>query len=104
MSKEFQKLAYIGNQEWIPLINTNWWDNFWSFKGTWWKKAAFIIVYSITGLLFLPCLLPCLIRVMTSTIQASIQIPEAVNQKQTKTMLVEIQKQEHKSAKEIYNK
>ncbi|RMB89417.1 hypothetical protein DUI87_34208 [Hirundo rustica rustica] len=33
ISKEIRKLAYVGNQEWTPLMNTNWWNSFWSFKG-----------------------------------------------------------------------
>ncbi|XP_050829290.1 endogenous retrovirus group 3 member 1 Env polyprotein-like [Serinus canaria] len=104
ISKEIRKLAYVGNQEWTPLINSNWWDEFWSFKGTWWKKAAFITVCSIAGLLFLPCLFPCLVRILTSAVQASIQSPESNNQKQAKIMLMESQEQKHETAREIYNK
>ncbi|RMB97200.1 hypothetical protein DUI87_26302 [Hirundo rustica rustica] len=33
ISKEIRKLAYVGNQEWTPLMDTNWWNSFWSFKG-----------------------------------------------------------------------
>ncbi|RMB96933.1 hypothetical protein DUI87_26512 [Hirundo rustica rustica] len=104
ISKEIRKLAYVGNQEWTPLIDTNWWNSFWSFKGDWWKKAGFMIICSITGLMFLPCLIPFLIRTITSTVQASIQIPKATSQKQTKMMVIESQGPEHENAKEIYEK
>ncbi|XP_053820859.1 endogenous retrovirus group 3 member 1 Env polyprotein-like [Vidua chalybeata] len=103
ISKEIRKLAYVGNQEWTPLIDSDWWDEFWSFKGKWWKKAAFITICAITGLLFLPCLFPCLVRILTSTVQASIQLPEAANKKQTRIMVMESQDQKHADAKEIYN-
>ncbi|RMC05670.1 hypothetical protein DUI87_17755 [Hirundo rustica rustica] len=104
ISKEIRKLAYVGNQEWTPLMDTNWWNSFWSFKGDWWKKAGFMIICSITGLMFLPCLIPYLIRTITSTVQASIQIPKATSQKQTKMMVIESQGPEHENAKEIYEK
>ncbi|RMC02606.1 hypothetical protein DUI87_20761 [Hirundo rustica rustica] len=104
ISKEIRKLAYVGNQEWTPLMDTNWWNSFWSFKGDWWKKAGFMIICSITGLMFLPCLIPFLIRTITSTVQASIQIPKATSQKQTKMMVIESQGPEHENAKEIYEK
>lgn len=104
ISKEIRKLAYVGNQEWTPLINSNWWDEFWSFKGTWWKKAAFITICSITGLVFLPCLFPCLVKILTSTVQASIRRLEVNTQKQAKIMLMESQRPNHETAKEIYNK
>ncbi|RMC02931.1 hypothetical protein DUI87_20124 [Hirundo rustica rustica] len=84
ISKEIRKLAYVGNQEWTPLMDTNWWNSFWSFKGDWWKKAGFMIICSITGLMFLPCLIPFLIRTITSTVQASIQIPKATSQNKPK--------------------
>ncbi|RMC08905.1 hypothetical protein DUI87_13899 [Hirundo rustica rustica] len=104
ISKEIRKLAYVGNQEWTPLMDTNWWNSFWSFKGDWWKNAGFMIICSITGLMFLPCLIPYLIRTITSTVQASIQIPKATSQKQTKMMVIESQGPEHENAKEIYEK
>ncbi|RMB95520.1 hypothetical protein DUI87_27630 [Hirundo rustica rustica] len=90
--------------KWTPLMDTNWWNSFWSFKGDWWKKAGFMIICSITGLMFLPCLIPFLIRTITSTVQASIQIPKATSQKQTKMMVIESQGPEHENAKEIYEK
>ncbi|RMC06342.1 hypothetical protein DUI87_15774 [Hirundo rustica rustica] len=38
ISKEIRRVAYVGNQEWTPLLNIDWWDRFWSSKGAWWKK------------------------------------------------------------------
>lgn len=104
ISKEIRKLAYVGTQEWTPLISDNWWDEFWSFKGTWWKKAAFITICAIAGLLFLPCILPCLIRAVTSTVGAGIQFSEGSTQKPTKMMWMKNQEQNHENAREIYNK
>ncbi|RMC16742.1 hypothetical protein DUI87_06336 [Hirundo rustica rustica] len=54
--------------------------------------------------MFLPCLIPYLIRTITSTVQASIQIPKATSQNQTKMMVIESQEPEHENAKEIYEK
>ncbi|RMC03861.1 hypothetical protein DUI87_19614 [Hirundo rustica rustica] len=104
ISKEIRKLAYVGNQEWTPLMDTNWWNGFWSFKRDWWKKAGFMIICSITGLMFLPCLIPYPIRTITSTVQASIQIPKATGQNQTKMMVIEGPEPEHENTKEIYEK
>ncbi|RMB94863.1 hypothetical protein DUI87_28667 [Hirundo rustica rustica] len=77
ISKEIRKIAYVGTQEWTPLIKIDWWDNFWSLGGSWWKKAAFIALSAIASLLLIPCILPCLIRIVTSTVQASIQMTES---------------------------
>lgn len=38
ISTEIRKIAYVGIQEWTPLMDTSGWDDFWSFKGKWWKK------------------------------------------------------------------
>lgn len=81
ISKEIRKIAYVGTQDWTRLVNSHWWNDFWSFKGGWWKKAVFIIASAFISFLFLPCLLPCLIRTITSTVQASLQIPGVINQK-----------------------
>ncbi|RMC04565.1 hypothetical protein DUI87_18811 [Hirundo rustica rustica] len=40
--------------------------------------------------MFLPCLIPYPIRTITSTVQASIQIPKATSQNQTKMMVIEV--------------
>ncbi|RMC08099.1 hypothetical protein DUI87_15130 [Hirundo rustica rustica] len=76
ISKEIRKVAYVGNQEWTPLVNLDWWDNFWSIKGAWWKKVGMIALCAIASLLFIPCMLPCLIRVITTAVQASLQVSE----------------------------
>ncbi|RMB93097.1 hypothetical protein DUI87_30417 [Hirundo rustica rustica] len=76
ISKEIRKVAYVGNQEWTPLVNLDWWDNFWSLKGAWWKKVGMIALCAIASLLFIPCMLPCLIRVITTAVQASLQVSE----------------------------
>ncbi|RMC13280.1 hypothetical protein DUI87_10815 [Hirundo rustica rustica] len=39
ISKEIRRVAHVGNQEWTPLLNIDWWDRFWSSKGAWWKKV-----------------------------------------------------------------
>lgn len=103
ISKEIRKIAYVGVQEWTPLINSNWWDNFFSFKGEWWKKLGFLIVTAISSLLFLPCLLPCLIKIIRSTLQASTQISKTFDQEKAKVMVVKSQEKEQKIAKKAYD-
>uniref|UniRef100_A0A803WEK1 Envelope protein n=1 Tax=Ficedula albicollis TaxID=59894 RepID=A0A803WEK1_FICAL len=92
ISKEIRKIAYVGNQQWTPLVNTNWWDNFWSFGGSWWKKIGFIVLTSFAGFLILPCLIPCLIRLITSTVQANFQI--APVNCSNKTTILKLESQE----------
>lgn len=101
ISTEMCKIAHVGTQEWAPLMDTSWWDDFWSFKGKWWKKAAFMAVTALTSLLFLPCLLPCLVWTILSTIKASTQVSKTATQ--TKIMVLESQKEEHKAAKRTYD-
>ncbi|RMB88914.1 hypothetical protein DUI87_34680 [Hirundo rustica rustica] len=43
ISKEIRRVAYVGNQEWTPLLNIDWWDRFWSSKGAWWKKLSAVL-------------------------------------------------------------
>lgn len=35
----------------------------------WWKKLGFFFLCAAAGLVFLPCLIPCLIRLFTSVVQ-----------------------------------
>ncbi|RMC03637.1 hypothetical protein DUI87_19813 [Hirundo rustica rustica] len=84
VSKEIRKLAYVGNQEWTPLMDTNWWNSFLVVQRGLVEESCVYDNLLNHRLMFLPCLIPYLIRTITSTVQASIQIPKATSQKQTK--------------------
>ncbi|XP_058682309.1 endogenous retrovirus group 3 member 1 Env polyprotein-like [Poecile atricapillus] len=103
ISKEIRKISYVGTQEWTPILNTDWWDSFWSFKG-WWKKVAFIGIAGLAGLLFLPCVTPCLIRTITSVIQSSSTISNSleITQEKGKTKILMLESSERKEAKRVY--
>lgn len=104
ISKEIRKISYVGNQEWMPILNTDWWDSFWSFKG-WWKKVAFIGIAGLAGLLFLPCVIPSMIRMITSVIQSSSTIYNSleITQEKGKTKILMLESSELKEAKRVYD-
>lgn len=54
-------------QKWNSILKADWWDNL--FGGVWWKKLGFMLLCSNLGLLFLPCMIPCFIRLIHSVIQ-----------------------------------
>lgn len=62
-------------------------------KADWWKKLGFMLICSVLGLLFLPCMIPCLIRLIHSGIQG-IQItampidPDLAAKKKTNTLMI----------------
>lgn len=64
----------------------------------------FLAVAAVSSLLFLACLLPCLIQIVHSTLQASTQLSESINQEKAKIMIVECQEKEQKIAKRAYDK
>uniref|UniRef100_A0A8C3QGV4 Envelope glycoprotein n=1 Tax=Cyanoderma ruficeps TaxID=181631 RepID=A0A8C3QGV4_9PASS len=100
ISKEIRKVAYVGNQEWKPIVSLDWWDSFWSFKGAWWKKVVFIIGTALASFLLLPCVIPCLIRTVTATVQTSLQNVD----KPAQIMKLEAQEEgELETAEQIYS-
>lgn len=67
ITKNIRKLAHVPVQGWTPLLKGGWWEDW--FNGNWWKNVGFILLCSVAGLLFLPCIIPCFIRLITSTVQ-----------------------------------
>ncbi|KAJ7427444.1 hypothetical protein WISP_07072 [Willisornis vidua] len=67
MANNIRKLAHVPPQEWTPILKSDWWADV--FSGSWWKKVGFIALCVCGGLLFLPCLIPCVIRLITSVVQ-----------------------------------
>ncbi|RMC12110.1 hypothetical protein DUI87_11245 [Hirundo rustica rustica] len=100
--REIRKVAYVGTQEWTPFVNMEWWDNFWSLKGAWWKKILSIALSAIASLLLIPCILPCLIRVVTSTVQASLQISESHHKTPTNLYKLTSTDEELRTAEKLY--
>lgn len=62
ITNNIRKLAHVPVQRWTPLIKANWWDNL--FGGNWWNKILFFGLCALTGIIFLPCVLPCLIQLI----------------------------------------
>uniref|UniRef100_A0A672ULU4 Uncharacterized protein n=1 Tax=Strigops habroptila TaxID=2489341 RepID=A0A672ULU4_STRHB len=67
IAEEIKRIAHVPVQRWNSLLDDNWWNNL--FGDAWWKKAGFIIACSLLGLLFLSCMIPCLIRLIHSVVQ-----------------------------------
>lgn len=49
------------------MLKASWWDNLLGIE--WWKKLGFFLLCATAGLIFLPCLIPCFIRLITSVVQ-----------------------------------
>ncbi|XP_068873801.1 endogenous retrovirus group 3 member 1 Env polyprotein-like [Aphelocoma coerulescens] len=80
ITQNIRKLAHVPVQKWQPLITSEWWENI--FQGQWWKKALIIVGLSLTGLIFLPCLIPCFIRLITTVVQSMPLIQDLQGQQQ----------------------
>ncbi|RMC21003.1 hypothetical protein DUI87_01859 [Hirundo rustica rustica] len=64
---DIRKIAHVPVQKWESMLNTSWWDNV--LGAEWWKKLGFFLLCATAGLIFLPCLIPCFIRLITSVVQ-----------------------------------
>ena len=67
IAKEIRKIAHVPIQTWETTWNKDWW--FQLFGGPWWKKVGFVLLCALTGLIFIPCLIPCLTRLITTTVE-----------------------------------
>lgn len=68
ITQNIRKLAHVPVQTWQSMTTPDWWKSL--FSGQWWKKALIIIGFLLAGLIFLPCLIPCFIKLITSVVQA----------------------------------
>lgn len=67
IAQNIRKIAHVPVQKWHPVTTADWWNNI--FKVEWWKKVLIIIGFSLISLIFLPCLIPCFICLITSVVQ-----------------------------------
>uniref|UniRef100_A0A674H2S3 Envelope glycoprotein n=1 Tax=Taeniopygia guttata TaxID=59729 RepID=A0A674H2S3_TAEGU len=67
LATEIKRVAHVPVQKWNSLLQASWWDHL--FDGAWWKKVIFFILCSVAGVIFLPCLIPCFIRLIHSVVQ-----------------------------------
>jgi len=67
IADEIKRIAHVPVQKWNSILSDNWWDNL--CNGAWWKKLGFVLLCSVMGLLFLPCMIPCFIRLIHSIVQ-----------------------------------
>ncbi|RMB92844.1 hypothetical protein DUI87_30738 [Hirundo rustica rustica] len=68
LAAEIKKVAHVPVQKWNSILKASWWDQIFG-TGDWWKKVGFFILCSVAGLVFLPCLIPCLIRLIHTVVQ-----------------------------------
>ncbi|XP_063253201.1 endogenous retrovirus group 3 member 1 Env polyprotein-like isoform X1 [Prinia subflava] len=64
---DIRKIAHVPVQKWESMLSTSWWDNVLGIE--WWKKLGFFLLCATAGLIFIPCLIPCFIRLITSVVQ-----------------------------------
>lgn len=88
IATNIRKLAHVPVQRWTPLFKSNWWDNL--LTGEWWKKALIIAGLSVAGFLFLPCLIPCFVRLTTSVVQNMPLIEELQTQNREKIARIRV--------------
>lgn len=65
-------------QKWTSLFKGTWLEK--RFQGEWWKKALIIGAFALSGLIFLPCVIPCVIRLVTSTVKVALENTSVVQQ------------------------
>ncbi|XP_023784292.1 endogenous retrovirus group 3 member 1 Env polyprotein-like [Cyanistes caeruleus] len=110
LAAEIKKVAHVPVQKWNSILQASWWDQIFG-QGAWWKKLVFFIVCSIAGIIFLPCLIPCFIRLIQSVVQgmqiAALPIdPEKAQGKPTslsKLMKLEEEKENKNAIKALKN-
>ncbi|RMC20116.1 hypothetical protein DUI87_00966 [Hirundo rustica rustica] len=68
LAAEIKKVAHVPVQKWNSILQASWWDQLFG-TGAWWKKVGFFILCSVAGVIFLPCLIPCLIRLIHTVVQ-----------------------------------
>lgn len=87
ITKTIRKLTHVPVQWWMCLLKMNWWENW--LNGSWWKKLMFFGLCALTSIVFLLCILPCLIWIITSIIQTSME-----KLAEEKMMMLQTNKQE----------
>ncbi|RMC21778.1 hypothetical protein DUI87_02647 [Hirundo rustica rustica] len=68
LAAEIKKVAHVPVQKWNSILQASWWDQLFGI-GAWWKKVGFFILCSVAGVIFLPCLIPCFIRLIHTVVQ-----------------------------------
>lgn len=99
ITSNIRKLAHVPIQRWTPLLKTGWWENL--LGGEWRKKIIFFELCALTSIIFLPCSLPCLIRLITRIIQSSL---EKLSEEKIMVLKTKRQKEAPETAKETYEK
>lgn len=67
LAAEIKEVAHVPIQKWNSILQSSWWDNL--FDGAWWNKVIFLVLCSVAVILFLPCLIPCFIRLIHSVVR-----------------------------------
>ncbi|TRZ06339.1 hypothetical protein HGM15179_020768 [Zosterops borbonicus] len=97
LAAEIKKVAHVPVQKWNSILQASWWDQLFG-QGEWWKKLVFFITCSIEGIIFLPCLIPCFIRLIHSVVQgmqiASLPLDPEAAQGKTVSKLINLEEGE----------
>lgn len=84
------------------MIDASWWDDM--LGVAWWKKLGFFMLCALSGLLFLPCLIPCFIRLISSVVEGMQLTAMAMNSKMAMASgaqkIMILQKQDNSELKE----
>lgn len=67
LAAKIKKVAHVPVQKWNLILQSSWWDRL--FDGACWNKIMFFVLCSVARILFLPCLIPCFIRLIHSVVQ-----------------------------------
>lgn len=95
------KLRGVPVQRSTPLLKTHWWHN---LLGGWWKKVLFIVGSALMTLIFLPCMILCLIRLISRIVRSSLEELSDEKIERIMKVRVHIQKEILGVAKETYEK
>lgn len=99
VTNNIRKLVHVPVQRWTPLFKTSWWDTL--FDGEWWKKGILFGLCALTSVIFLPHLLPCLIRMITSIVRNSL---EKMTEEKIMKLKATQEDASQETAKEMYSR
>lgn len=102
ITTNIRKLAHVPVQRWTPMFKSNWWDAL--FNGEWWKKALLIVGIALTSVIFLPCIISCLIRLIMTIVQNSIEKLSDEKIEQIKLVRLKEQQKNPETAEKVHKK
>ncbi|XP_070789220.1 endogenous retrovirus group 3 member 1 Env polyprotein-like [Pituophis catenifer annectens] len=88
LTARMRKLAHVPVQKWTGAVDFNWFGSIFSD----WKRIGFMVLLAFGSLLFLPCLIPLIQKIVTSTISGitvlASSVPTSSRQKPANLMIL----------------